>query len=311
MQHVRRHHAARKRHAFQQAVQRQAQRGANPRDVAHRLVRMIVFVRVIMAVLAGRLGRLMMVETREALHEEHHQEPRGGGQHDRVERIVVDAARLAARHHRMRQHVEHGHAQHHATHERQGQLQATVGPPHQRGQQAPRHTCGRHDAAPDPDPLGVHHFEGSGVDGLPPSVHSRPQSAGAKGFRWVCRRWHAPRCRATLFASHGVVAQLGERLNRIQEVVSSILIHSTLSAWPAVRRASAFLMSAPLKRRLRSSRHPGPTCQRRRRAHASPAMPSSVTAPGAGMNMNVSPTPYATVLTDAIGLFAASASRLA
>jgi hypothetical protein len=46
----------------------------------------------------------------------------------------------------------------------------------------------------------------------------------------ACKAWRPRSVRATLPPSLGVVAQLGERLNRIQEVVSSILIHSTLSA---------------------------------------------------------------------------------
>ena len=50
--------------------------------------------------------------------------------------------------------------------------------------------------------------------------------------------------------SHGVVAQLGERLGRIEEVVSSILIHSTEVATAA--SAAVVVFGGRLRRR-----HPG------------------------------------------------------
>ena len=124
--------ACRERHALEQRMQAHAHRRPGPRqppDAAGMpAVRMMVTRMPVVWVVARRLRRLVLVEVREALKEEHRHEAERKREHDRVELPVAIAAGRGgrARHQRVRQHVEDGDAEHHAGHEAQPKLQAPV-----------------------------------------------------------------------------------------------------------------------------------------------------------------------------------------
>ena len=121
-------HARGERDAFEQAVQREPERGAAPGDVVPVMVvaRLLVLVDV-----AGGVGfDVVVVEAEEPLDEEHRRRSRRPSTAARS-RSAASGVGLAARRfgQRVRQHVQHADAEHHRGDEADGDLHPAVREP--------------------------------------------------------------------------------------------------------------------------------------------------------------------------------------
>ena len=181
---LRRLDAGRECHALEERVQAHAERRARPREAADRMpVRVLVVVAVVAVhrIVAGGFRRLVLVEVREALQEEHRKEAEGQRHHQRIEQAVGILRRtgpgLHARHECVRHHVEQCDAEHDARDETQAELHASVvEPDHERHEPPER---GRDDDAGAIDDDG-----GRGIHGNPPSRAPRNGSRAAGGARY-------------------------------------------------------------------------------------------------------------------------------
>ena len=237
-------HAGGKRHAFQQRVQSHADRSAGPGQPSNRRVCSSstamtvpgVIMRSVMVplvpvhrIIARWLRQFMLMEMRKSLQEEHRQESKRQRHHQRIEQpvwVATSRRRFHARHQRVRHHVKERYSKHDARNEAQSKLQSSM-----REAQDHRHHAarkgGHHNANAEDDEsgFGTHGSAGNARRSSPSHRGRGLHDTAAPKPRNALRRPIEPD--RLLRPTAGVVAQLEERLGRIEEVVSSILIHST------------------------------------------------------------------------------------
>ena len=180
-------------------------------------------------IIARWLRQFMLMEMRKSLQEEHRQEPKRQRHHQRIEqpmRVATSRRRFHARHQRVRHHVKERYSKHDARNKAQSKLQSSM-----REAQDHRHHAarkgGHHNANAEDDEsgFGTHGSAGNARRSSPSHRGRGLHDTAAPKPRNALRRPIEPD--RLLRPTAGVVAQLEERLGRIEEVVSSILIHST------------------------------------------------------------------------------------